>query len=127
MAATALVNFDIDNAQNAILALDAAGREPNVALWAKLPDYETWRLIVASEKLDQESPRAGYGQILDAFARSQIAIQRQPSVLLLPMSRPMIQELRRLFANAKDVYGMRLGGQTIGDKYIEEAFVYRIR
>jgi hypothetical protein len=27
----------------------------------------------------------------------------------------------------KDVYGMRLGGQTFGDKYIEEAFVYRIR
>jgi len=39
----------------------------------------------------------------------------------------MIQELRRVFAATADVYGMRLGGQTIGDKYLEDGFVYRIR
>jgi hypothetical protein len=39
----------------------------------------------------------------------------------------MIEGLRSAFSSAKDVYGMRLGGQTFGDKYIEEAFVYRIR
>jgi hypothetical protein len=33
----------------------------------------------------------------------------------------------RACAVAKDVYGMRLGGQTIGDKYVEEALVIRIR
>ena len=42
------------------------------------------------------------------------------------MDNPFIQALRRIFASAKDTYGMRLGGQTFGDKYLEDAFVYRI-
>jgi hypothetical protein len=44
-----------------------------------------------------------------------------------PMDNPMIQALRRVFATTKDTYGMRLGGQTFGDKFIEDAFVYRIQ
>ena len=30
-------------------------------------------------------------------------------------------------AKAKDVLGMRLGGQTIGNRFIENAYVYRIQ
>lgn len=127
MAATALVNFDFGNVEMAIRALDAAGKEPRVALWAKLPDYESWRLIVASEKIDQESPLAGYGQIVEALRNANIPMHRRPDILLLPMKSKMIEGLRSAFSSAKDVYGMRLGGQTFGDKYIEEAFVYRIR
>ena len=44
-----------------------------------------------------------------------------------PMDNPMIQALRGVFASAADTYGMRLGGQVFGDKYLEDAFVYRIR
>jgi hypothetical protein len=127
MAAAALVNFDLDNAEKAIQALDAAGLTPNVAVWAKLPDYENWRLLIASDKLDQDSPLAAYGQISDALRAAGIPIHRQPTILMLPMRRPLIQELRRIFGNTADVYGMRLGSQTFGDKYIESAFVYRIR
>jgi hypothetical protein len=34
--------------------------------------------------------------------------------------------LRRIFAKTKSVEGMRLGGQMIGDRFIEDAWVYRI-
>lgn len=127
MAATALVNFDFDNSERAIQALDDAGLAPKVALWTKLPDYENWRLVIASDKLNQDSPLAAYGQINSALRAAEIPIHRQPSILMLPMRRPLIQELRRIFAETTDVYGMRLGGQTFGDKYLEDAFVYRIR
>lgn len=40
MGTATLVNFDIENGQQVIDALDHAGKPPNVALWAKLPDYE---------------------------------------------------------------------------------------
>jgi hypothetical protein len=43
------------------------------------------------------------------------------------MDNPFIKALRRVFAPAADTYGMRLGGQRFGDKYLEDAFVYRIR
>ena len=127
MAATALVNFDFDSAEMAIRALDAAGRDPDVALWAKLPDYESWRLVIASTKIDQDSPLAGYRQINEALERASIPVHRQPTILLRPMRSPMIKELLSVFGKTASVYGMRLGGQTFGDKYIEDALVYRIR
>ncbi len=47
--------------------------------------------------------------------------------MILPMTDPLIKHLRRTFGKAKSSEGMRLGGQVIGDRFIEDAFVYRIR
>jgi len=46
--------------------------------------------------------------------------------MILPMTDAFIRGLRRIFAKAKDVEGMRLGGQMIGDRFLEDAYVYRI-
>jgi len=127
MGPTALVNFDIENGEKVIQALDTEGRSPKVALWAKLPDYESWRLILASDELDQHSRLSGYSEIVDAINKAGIPSHRQPSIFLRPMDSPMIRSLRRVFGATRDTYGMRLGGQTWGDKYFEDAFVYRIR
>ena len=127
MGTETLVSFDIENGSNAIQALDAAGRDPNVALWAKLPDYEDWRLVIASDQLDQESQFTAYSQINEAMEKAGIPAHREPTIFMRPMNDPMIQALRSRFGDAKDTYGMRLGWQTFGDKYIEDAFVYRIR
>jgi hypothetical protein len=43
-----LVNFDIENGKEVIDALDRDGKTPIVALWAKIPDYEDWRLVILS-------------------------------------------------------------------------------
>jgi hypothetical protein len=122
----ALVNFDIENGDRVIQALDKAGKQPDVALWAKLPDYEDWRLILASTKIDQSSQFAGYSQIHEAMAEAGIPTHRQPTIFLRPMNNPMIKALRSIFSKASDTYGMRLGGQRFGDQYVEDAFVYRI-
>lgn len=127
MAPATLVNFDIENGESVIKALDKAGKAPKVALWAKLPDYENWRLILASDRIDQDSPFSGYSEIIKALRAADIPVQRRPAILLNPMKSPMIEALRSSFGEAKDTYGIRLGGQTFGDKYIEDAFVYRIR
>ena len=123
----ALVNFDIENGQRVIDALDQDGKTPNVALWAKLPDYESWRLVIASDRLDQSSSLSGYTEINAAIRKAGIPINRKPSIFWRPMNKPFIQALRRTFASTSDTYGMRLGGQMFGDKYLEDAFVYRIR
>ena len=127
MDSTALVNFDIENGEKVIEALDKAGKAPNVALWAKLPDYENWRLVLASDHLDQTSQFSGYMDINAAMDKAGIPSHLQPSIFLRPMDNPMIQALRNVFSSTADVKGMRLGGQRFGDKYLEEAFVYRIR
>lgn len=50
----------------------------------------------------------------------------KPVVMILPMTDPFIKGLRRIFGKTKNVEGMRRGGQMIGDRFIEDAFVYRI-
>jgi hypothetical protein len=84
-----LVNFDIENGQKVIDALDQDGKTPNVALWAKLPDYESWRLVIASDRLDQSS-LSGYSEINSAIRKAGIPINRKPSIFWRPMDKPFI-------------------------------------
>lgn len=127
MGSPALVNLDIELGDKVVKALDEGDLAPNVALWAKLPEFENWRLIIASDHLNQDSPRQGYSQLDAALKRVGIRFPGLPPLALRPMKRPFIQALRDSFASAKDTYGMRLGGQMFGDQYLEDAFVYRIR
>lgn len=122
-----LVNFDIQNGQAVIDALDRDGKNPNVALWAKIPEYEDWRLVIASDRLRQSGSLYGYSQINAAMEKAGIPIRMRPKISLRPMDKPFIKALRSVFARAADTYGMRLGGQTFGDQYVEDAFVYRIQ
>jgi len=122
-----LVTFDIENGERVVDALDKAGKPPNVAIWAKLPDYEDWRLVIASDRLDQSSEFSGYSEINEAIRQAGIPFHRKPTIFLRPMDNPMIQALRSSYASMSDNYGMRLGSQMFGDKYLEDAVVYRIR
>jgi hypothetical protein len=127
MGTPTLVSFDIENGEKVVDALDKAGKAPNVAIWAKLPDYEDWRLVIASDRLDQSSEFTGYSEINEAIRMAGIPSHRKPTIYLRRMDNPMIQALRSAYASMSDNYGMRLGSQMFGDKYLEDAVVYRIR
>jgi hypothetical protein len=124
---SALVSYDIENGKEVIEAFDRDDKTPKVALWAKLPDYEDWRLVIASDRLDQPSSLSGHEAINAAMRKAGISYRKRPAIYWRPMNKPFIQALRRAFASAADTYGMRLGGQMFGDQYLEDAFVYRIR
>jgi hypothetical protein len=123
----ALVNFDIETGERVVKALDQDGKDPKVALWAKLPEYEDWRLVIASDRISQNGSLHGYRQVNEALEKAGMSVAKRPKVFLRPMDKPFIEALRNIFAKAADTYGMRLGGQQFGDQYLEDAFVYRIR
>ena len=127
MDKVALVSFDIESGEKVIEALDKDDKEPKVALWAKLPEYEDWRLVIASDRIVQKGSLYPYAQINDAMEKAGIPISKRPKVFLRPMDKPFIKALRDIFSKASDSYGMRLGGQAFGGQYLEDAFVYRIR
>lgn len=127
MDKVAQVNFDIENGEKVVAALDKDGKGPKVALWAKLPEYEDWRLVIASDRIRQTGSLYPYAQINQAMEKAGIPISKRPKVFLRPMDKPFIKSLRSIFADAADTYGMRLGGQVFGDQYLEDAFVYRIQ
>jgi hypothetical protein len=127
MAPAALVNLDIEIGDKIVKALDEDGKALNVAMWAKLPEFENWRFVIASDRLNQDSPRIGYSEVDEVLRKVNIRFPGLPALFLAPMKRPFIQALRQSFASAKDTYGMRLGNQVFGDQFLEDAFVYRIR
>jgi hypothetical protein len=126
MGQALLVSIDIPLGREVISAMETAGLTVNVALWAWLSEYEEWRLVLASRKLDKENLLQAYMLVNSATDAAGIGIRRVPEIMILKMTDPFIRELRRLYGKSKDVEGLRLGGYSIGGRGIQDAWVYRI-
>lgn len=124
---TALVAIDFKRGMELLQALDRSDLSINVAMWLFSPEHEDWRFVLASRRLDAAEPSEAYGLVHDALAGAGISLERTPALLILKMSDPFIRALRRMFAKAKSVEGMRLGGQKIGDLFVPDAMVFRVR
>jgi len=120
-----LVNFDVEAGTKALKALDAAKLKISLALWMVSPEYSDGRLVLSSSSLDQTHPLRSYEQVTQALHEHLVHLRS--SILVLPTKDPFVRELRRIFGKAKDVTGMRLGGQMIGNRFISDAYVYRIQ
>jgi hypothetical protein len=126
MDKAAMVSLDIDRGAEIIDALERAKVKVSVALWMYLSEYEDWRLVVSARQFDSLDLRDAYGLLHDSLAPAGFTPKNTPRIMILPMADPLIKELRRLFGKTKSVEGMRLGGQIIGDRFVEDAYVYRI-
>jgi hypothetical protein len=116
-----LVSFDIEKGREVINALDRAGNPPEVAMWAMLPQYETWRFLLASSHID------GYVDLATQLNNAGVHPALRPSILLRETSDPFIQELRKKYAGLGENIGQHIVSERFGKQYIDEAYVYRIR
>ena len=126
MDKAALVTLDIERGGEVLEGLDRAKVKVAVALWAILPEYEDWRLVLAARSFDSLGLRDAYGLLHESLAPSGFTPWNTPTILILRMADPLIKDLRRHFAKCQSVDGMRLGGQMIGNRFVEDAYVYRI-
>jgi hypothetical protein len=126
MDKTALVNIDIGRGAEVIEILERAKIKVSVALWVHLSEYEDWRLVIAAREFDALQLRAAYRLLNDSLNVGGMTARKTPVVMILPMTDPFIKGLRRIFGKAKSFEGLRLGGQMIGDRFVEDAYVYRI-
>ena len=120
----ALVGLDIESGARILSALDQAHIQPAVALWMTSPEYEEGRLVLASGALDQAHPLRAYEEVARVLHKH--SLSAEPPLLILSLKDPFISTLRTLFAKATNVRGMRLGGQSIGNRFVSDAYVYRI-
>jgi len=121
-----MVSIDIDRGSELLQILDRAKLRVYVALWVFLSEYEDWRLVIAGPQFDTRDPRDAYRLIHESLAAAGFTPQKTPPILILPTSDPFIRKLRRLFGKTKSVEGMRLGGQMIGDRFVQDAYVYQV-
>ena len=127
MDKTALAATDITSGTKILEILDHADLGINLAMWLYAPEYEDWRLALSSRHLDEAEPSKAYGLIYDALKQAQFSLEFTPPPLIFRMTDLSVRTLRRMFGKAKSVEGMRLGGQMIGNQFLEDAVVYRIR
>ncbi len=91
-----------------------------------MSEYEDWRLILSSRQFDLPDLRDAYGLLYDSLAPAGFVPTNTPLIMILPTKDPFIRDLRRMFGKTKSVEGMRLGGQMIGDRFLQDSYVYRI-
>ena len=123
---TTLVSVDLDRGAQILRILDDAKLNVRVALWLYSPDYEDWRLVLSSPQFDAGDPVHAYGLVHDALEAAGVPLEKTPPIMILRMNSSFVRILRRIFGKAKSVEGMRLGGQTIGDRFVEDAYTYRV-
>jgi hypothetical protein len=123
---TALAGFEVENGAKILRTLDDAGLQIKVALWAFLGEYDEWRLVLSSRKFNDGSLQDAYGLLHEALDAAGFPLELTPTVVIFRTTDPFVKDLRKIFGKAKSVEGMRLGGQTIGKRYLDDAFVYRI-
>ena len=123
-----LVGIEIEAGKNLLKLLDKAGFKVVAALWLLLPEFADWRLWIASPDVDSEGIKAAYWKILSAW-RTAPETERVDfaQINVVSPKDPLIRELRHRFGKTASVEGMRLGGQTIGDRFVEDAYVYRVK
>ena len=121
-----MVSLDVNRGMELVDALDRANLKVAAALWMFLSEYEDWRMVVSARQFDSLDPRAAYRLIHDSLDPVEFTPEKTPPILVLRMADPFIKALRRRFGKTKGVEGMRLGSQSIGDRFVEDAYVYRI-
>ena len=126
MVKATLLTPDIATGERILQRLDAAGFPVPVALWIRTGDEGQWWLLLASSLYDKLGARKAYGRVFDAISAS------EPHWVTLPLRLesllcPFVRAVRKIFGKTASVEGMHLGGQTIGDTWVHEAYVYRIR
>jgi hypothetical protein len=123
-----LVTPDVLSGTEVLKTLDSAKINPAVLLLMASSDDQDWRLVISSPALDQTHLLKAYEQVTEALQGR--FIDTMPPILVLPTKDPFIRDLRRIFSTKIRVGPQtvtRLGGQTIGNRFILDAYVYRVR
>lgn len=97
-----------------------------MAIWVQFPEYEDWRFVLASKDLDALDLGDAYLKVNRILKDAGMSVWETPLIFMMKTTDPFIRALRKVFGRAADVVGMRLGGQRWGDRYIDDAYAYKI-
>jgi hypothetical protein len=126
MYQAALVDTDFKRGEQVISALEAAGIRVAVAMWVHFSEYEDWRFVLASKDLDAVDMGDAYLKVNRILKEAGMSGRRTPLIFIMRTADPFIRALRKVFSRTADVAGMRFGGQRWGDRFVDEAYAYKI-
>jgi hypothetical protein len=126
MGKTSLVSFETEAGSRILQILDDAGLKIKVALWAILPEYEDWRLVLSSRKFDAVGLTEAYGLLNAALDAAGFPLELKPTIAILRTADPLIRDLRKDYGKSNVSAGTHVGGRMLGDRFVEDAYAYRV-
>ncbi|WP_417345766.1 hypothetical protein [Ferrimonas sp.] len=132
MAETVLVSTSLsDNMVKAgaqlIRRLDESNAQVSSSFWFYLSEERAWKLIIASQLVDDEGPRSFYKRIVDA---NKLAIDDEKTISLNDIgvygpTNNIVQLLRFAIHTGDGISDVRFSRNTINGLFIEDAHIYR--
>jgi hypothetical protein len=126
MVTTTLVGPDLALGREILRGLDAEGFPITAALWLLQKERGDWKLVIATPLRDKLGAMGAYDRLNSVLFKEGLNPIDIP-IRLEGSRHPLIKALRKIFGKAASVEGMRLGLQSIGGVWIDDAYVYRIK
>ena len=135
MVKTSLVEADLIAGWRLLLRLyipqkNRALFRVKAAFWLYYPESEEWRLVIATPLVDEKGPLDTYSQLQEVLQRSLLEIQPADLYLLniavISPSDPLVKAFRGAMRISEWSPYVRFTGSTLGGKYVEDAYVYRL-
>lgn len=128
MDQTTLVTEYVEGGARLLKAMDQAGLDVCAALWLYTSETSTWRLIVATPKLEQLGPRAIYRKIQSMLAELEppgnIALD---DISVVNPESNLIKSLRHTVKTKPDeIRKIVFTNNSINNVFIEAAVIYRM-
>ena len=108
-------------------SLDAAGFRAVASFW--LLDEETgeWRLIIATPMVDAEGPKSAYRRVQDILREhSELSQLKLSDISVVSPNYELVKLLRLALRTGKGITGIRFSKNRINDRFIEDAYIYRL-
>jgi hypothetical protein len=118
--------MDFKRGERVVSALDEAGIRVLVAMWVHFSEYESWRFVLVSKNLDALDLGDAYLKVNKILKEAGMTAGQIPTIFIMKSTDPFVRALRKSFGKTADVSGLRLGGQRLGDRFVDDAYAYKI-
>jgi hypothetical protein len=133
MGKTVLVMFPVVAGNQLLDALDQDGFDVQAALWLYRSEEDFWRLMIASPLVQRIGQIEAYKRILTQLQHIRPSLDPlindiyMENITVVDPSDSLIRALKRVVRVAEGDPPVRLTRNALGDVFIDEAYIFRLR
>lgn len=125
--ATTLTQGDLEFGKNVTEQLSSKGYPFEGAFWLYDETSEDWRLVIATNLVDQEGRQQAYFRLAQAVPFKDRSYFRSANITVMSPQDSVFLALKKTFAARKSVEGERLQAEVVNGVLIPDTYLYEIR